>query len=62
MNYVKHLRMEQASRRLLLSEVTVKEISEQCGFANPYHFSREFKAANGQSPAFYRRQNRGMQV
>ena len=62
LSYVKRLRIAQASRRLLLSDASVKEIAEQCGFANPYHFSREFKAVKGQPPLHYRRQHRDLQV
>lgn len=60
--YVKKLRIEQASRRLLLSDQPIKIVAEQTGFANPYHFSRVFKAATGLSPRDYRRQNPGMGV
>ena len=62
LSYVKRLRIAQASRMLLLSNASVKEISEQCGFANPYHFSREFKAEKGPPPLHYRRQHRDLQV
>jgi AraC-like DNA-binding protein len=62
LSYVKRLRIAQASRMLLLSDASIKEIAEQCGFANPYHFSREFKAGKGQPPLHYRRQHRDLQV
>ncbi len=62
LSYVKRLRIAQASRRLLISAASVKEIAEQCGFANPYHFSREFKAEQGQPPLHYRRHHRDLQV
>ncbi len=29
--------------------------AHDCGFANPYHFSRRFRGANGQPPGRYRR-------
>jgi AraC-like DNA-binding protein len=62
LSYVKRLRIAQASRMLLLSDASIKEIAEQCGFANPYHFSREFKAGKGQPPLHYRRQHQDLQV
>lgn len=62
LGYVKRLRLAQASRRLLFTEATIKEIAWQCGFTNPYHFSRAFKLATGQAPLHYRRQHRGLQV
>ena len=60
--YVKALRIEQARHQLLLSDLPVKTVAEQTGFANPYHFSRAFKAATGFSPRDYRRQHQGLQV
>jgi AraC-like DNA-binding protein len=33
----------------------VAAVAEDCGFANPYHFSRRFRRVYGQPPGRYRR-------
>lgn len=43
-------RLDHAALLLARSNYAVREISEQCGFANPFHFSRQFKQAFGTSP------------
>jgi len=51
--YIIDVRLNHA--RLLLSEnkLSVSAVSEECGFSNPYHFSRLFKARTGQTPSEY---------
>lgn len=43
-------RLERANDLLSRSNLTVKEIAETTGFANPYHFSRTFRAHYKSSP------------
>jgi AraC family transcriptional regulator len=43
-------RLDRAAVLLTRSNYGVGEIANQCGFANPFHFSRQFKHAFGQSP------------
>lgn len=43
-------RLDRAALLLARSNYAVGEISHQCGFANPFHFSRQFKQAFGLSP------------
>lgn len=48
-------RLHCASMLLGRSAMTIKEIADSAGFANPYHFSRVFREAYGMSPREYRR-------
>lgn len=56
MRYVRRLRLEAASRRLVTTADTLAEIADKVGFADPFHLSRAFKACFGQSPRDYRKQ------
>ena len=49
----KHLmrqKMNQAADRLQHSDMLVKEVANELGFSDPFHFSRGFKAVHGISP------------
>ncbi len=48
--WLRHRRIDQA-RRLLGQNLTVAVVAERLGFANPYHFSRVFKAITGIPPS-----------
>ena len=56
--YLHALRMERA--RLLIENTTlsVREVMQQVGLADPSHFSRDFRNAHGLSPRAYRLQRR----
>jgi len=56
--YIIDLRMARARQLLADAALTVTEISEQCGFSNPYHFSRSFKSRVGITPVEYAARNR----
>lgn len=43
-----------AARRLLSQGYSVTTVAERLGFANPYHFSRAFKAVTGATPSHVR--------
>ncbi len=43
-----------AARRLLSQGQSVSSVAEQLGYANPYHFSRVFKAVTGATPSMAR--------
>lgn len=44
--FLTRLRMEHASRILLMSEATVKEVATSMGFKDAFHFSRVFKSVH----------------
>lgn len=48
------LRLQRAATLLTRTSLTIKAVSEACGFANQYHFSRRFKDAYGVAPRTYR--------
>ena len=52
--YLTDIRMRQARKLLMDTNLTVKEIAGRVGFPDPFHFSRSFKNAVGISPAQYR--------
>lgn len=54
MDYLKHLRLNEAAHRLGVPDVPVRQVADGVGFANPFHFSREFSRQFGMSPTEYR--------
>jgi AraC-like DNA-binding protein len=52
--YVVHRRISRAAEDLLFTKAKIDEIASQCGFANRFHFSRQFKKVMGFTPAAYR--------
>ena len=53
--YLLQRRIQHAQRLLCISQLQVQEIAHQCGFDDPYHFSKTFKQIAGLSPSLYRR-------
>ena len=51
--YILDLRIQKAKQMLVETPFTVMAISEECGFTNPYHFSRVFKQRTGFTPRQY---------
>ena len=51
--YIIRKRMEHACRLLLSGQCEVNEVAALCGYAEPCHFSREFKKRMGVSPKGY---------
>ena len=49
------VRLARAESLLVRSNLTVTRIAHDCGFADPLHFSRRFRAAYGVAPRTYRR-------
>ena len=56
MKTVRLARLQQAGVLLARSNYSIGEIAALTGFINPYHFSRDFKGAYGESPREMRRQ------
>ena len=52
--FMQKLRMRKALDLLLHSGMTIKQISEECGFSDPYNFSRAFKNTYKCAPKKYR--------
>ena len=53
--YLLRLKMNHAAARLQSAGVLVKQVAEEVGFADPFHFSRVFKHVLGLSPDTFRR-------
>src|SRR5690606_8956733 len=53
-SYLSILRNEHAKKQLLYTAYTMKEIAENCGFADEFHFSKSFKKMNGLPPKAWR--------
>jgi AraC-like DNA-binding protein len=58
LQHARRLRMEEARRRLENSAASCAEIAQDLGFADQSHFTRQFRAAAGITPARYRRERR----
>ncbi|MBE6662207.1 MAG: helix-turn-helix domain-containing protein [Ruminococcaceae bacterium] len=57
--YILQKRMKKAAQMLSNDgDISVKEVSEACGFADIEYFSRSFKQYYGASPSIYRKQAR----
>ncbi|MEO7099453.1 MAG: AraC family transcriptional regulator [Luteolibacter sp.] len=52
--FLTRLRMEHASRILLESDATVKEVAAVLGFKDAFHFSRVFKSIHHAPPSLFR--------
>jgi AraC-like DNA-binding protein/quercetin dioxygenase-like cupin family protein len=55
-DWLRRERINHARRRLLESADSIKQISEQVGYNDPFFFSRDFKRYTGVSPSEYRKQ------
>jgi len=54
-NYLTMLRLRYAKQLLLEHDYTVTEISEKCGFSNPYYFTNTFRRYEKLSPTDFRK-------
>ena len=53
--YLTNIRMEQAKKLLLSSQLSIAEISERSGYGDYRIFTKAFKKAEGVTPSQYRR-------
>lgn len=56
--YLKNIRMEEAKRLLVETDLRVNEISETVGYDNEKHFMKIFKSSCGVSPSEFRKNAR----
>ena len=54
-DYLRGIRMERATREVLVSDLPLKAIASRTGFADQAHFTREFRRNHGVSPLEMRR-------
>lgn len=57
MDYLKHLRLSEASRLLATSDEPLRSIAERTGFCSEFHLSREFRRVFGKPPGKWRRED-----
>jgi len=58
-DYLTHLRIQQASKLLDFSTLRINEIALQIGYTDPFYFSRMFSKIMGLSPKEYRKMKKG---
>ncbi|MEJ8305314.1 AraC family transcriptional regulator [Saccharibacillus sacchari] len=49
------MRLRQAERYLLYTDLTLHAIAEACGYGDEFHFSRTFKKSKGMPPSAFRK-------
>lgn len=54
-NYILDMRIAYACKLLLMDDVTISNISAECGFDTISHFNKTFKKNTGYSPSQYRK-------
>ncbi len=55
MSYVLKLKLNKAERMLVEKDLSITEVSDNCGFYDPSYFSRAFKKEYGVSPTYYKK-------
>lgn len=54
-NFVNAIRLEFAEKKLVFTNMTLMQISQDCGFSSPNYFNKCFSAWYGKTPAQYRK-------
>ena len=57
-DYINRIRIEKSEHYLLHTELSIKEISQELGFAYPRYFSTTFKQFKGLTPTQFKEQNK----
>ena len=60
--YISDIRLQKAKQLLTDGCLKINAVAEECGFSNPYHFSRFFKEQTGVAPTEYARENKAYQI
>ncbi len=55
LKYLTNLRIEEAQRLLLDTDLTIGEVGERVGYPDQFHFSKTFRKATGVNPSAYRK-------
>jgi AraC family transcriptional regulator len=56
--YVRRLRIDDACRRLITTDIALTEVALECGFSDHSHFARVFRRHMGVSPSTFRQSHR----
>lgn len=56
--FVQNIRIERAKQLLIDIHLPISEISEKCGYQDPFYFSRAFKSVTGMKPSEYRKSSK----
>jgi AraC-like DNA-binding protein len=54
LQYLQDIRLQQAQRLLLATELSIHEVAMRVGYPDQFHFSRLFKTVHGVSPRKFR--------
>lgn len=57
-NYILKLRIKESRELLRTTNFSLSQIARTCGFSSPSYFSQRFRAAEGMSPAEFRKAHR----
>ena len=59
LNYLNLLKIQRACQMLDFTDMKIKEITEELGFYDQYHFSKTFVKQIGETPSQYKKRSKG---